>query len=104
MNQYFPPILLSSGRCCGPVEGSTGDARLSLGSIGSSCRARDAGFMNGVSHLTENPVRNMVKNLVANLFKNLVKNKDFDTANYLIEKLVGNSTDFSTDNRAVLIT
>ena len=31
MTNYFPPISLRSGRCCGPVVGSTGDVRLSFG-------------------------------------------------------------------------
>ncbi len=31
MNQYFPTILRSSERCCGPVLGSTGDVRLFVG-------------------------------------------------------------------------
>ena len=34
MNQYFPQTMLSSGRCCGPVMGSTGDVRLSFGGVG----------------------------------------------------------------------
>lgn len=36
MIQYFPTILPSSGRCCGPVSGSTGDVRLSLAKLARS--------------------------------------------------------------------
>ena len=36
MIQYFPTILPSSGRCFGPVSGSTGDVRLSFAKLARS--------------------------------------------------------------------